>query len=98
MRVTGQSSPLWLIAVLWAAQVAGQEFTISTFAGGVPPPTPAAATTTSIGWPMGVAVDTAGNVYFTSSNNCVFKLDTAGTLAWIPMALQRLNTAGTRPR
>ena len=54
-------------------------YVISTFAGGAPPPTPSVALNASIGAPSGVAADAAGNVYFTSLN-CVFKLDTSGTL------------------
>ena len=57
-----------------------QQYTISTIAGGSPPPTPVPATGTSIGQPRGVAVDPAGNVYL-SSGNCVFKLGTNGTLS-----------------
>ena len=56
-----------------------QQYTISTIAGGAPPATPAPATSVSIGRPQRVAVDRAGNVYFTSLN-CVFKLDAGGTL------------------
>ena len=59
-----------------------QQYTISTIAGGVPPPTPAVAVNASIGQPMGVVADGSGNVYFTSLN-CVFKIDGAGTLTRI---------------
>jgi len=84
MRVSAQGSQVWFIAIgfLWAVQVTGQEFTISTIAGGAPPPTPAGAMTVSIGSPLGVAVDAGGNVYFPSSN-CVFKLDLAGILTLV---------------
>src|ERR1700693_684651 len=51
-----------------------QQYVISTYAGGVPPPTPAAGVATSIGFPRSVATDAAGNVYF-AGNECVFKLD-----------------------
>jgi uncharacterized protein (TIGR03437 family) len=52
---------------------------ISTYAGGAPPPTPAAAMTVHIGWARGVAADGAGNVYFASADlNSVFKLDNNG--------------------
>jgi trimeric autotransporter adhesin len=61
---------------------AGQQYTISTYAGGAPPPTPAPAVSGSIGYPQGVAADGAGNVYFTSLN-CVFKVDASGTLTRI---------------
>ena len=51
----------------------GQQFSITTVAGGAPPPTPVAATSTTIGAPRRVAVDASGSVYF-SSGNSVFKL------------------------
>ncbi len=56
-----------------------QQYTISTLAGGVPPPTPAPALSVGIGAVQAVATDTFGNVYF-SSLNCVFKLDSTGTV------------------
>jgi hypothetical protein len=51
-----------------------QQYVISTFAGGAPPPTPVAAVNASIGPILGVATDAAGNVFF-SSDNCVFRLE-----------------------
>ena len=51
-----------------------QQYVISTFAGGAPPPTPIAAVNAPIGRIYGVATDTAGNLYFTS-DNCVFRLE-----------------------
>jgi hypothetical protein len=59
-----------------------QQYTISTIAGGIPPPTPAVATNASIGQPLGIAVDASRNVYFTSLNS-VFKIDGTGTLTRI---------------
>ena len=56
-----------------------QQYVISTYAGGAPPPTPAMGTVASIGGPASVAMDTAGNVYL-SSDNCVFQLDQRGIL------------------
>lgn len=53
---------------------------ISTYAGGAPPPTPVTALNASIGYVTAVAADEAGNVYFISSLNCVFKVDRNGTL------------------
>jgi len=55
------------------------QYVISTAAGGVPPATPLAAGTASIGDPPRVAVDSAGNVYFGSIHS-VFKVDGSGTL------------------
>jgi trimeric autotransporter adhesin len=59
-----------------------QQYTISTVAGGAPPSTPVAATSISIGRPQRVTADAAGNFYFTSLN-CVFKVDSGGTLTRI---------------
>jgi trimeric autotransporter adhesin len=70
------------IAVLLSAGLgtaAAQQYTISTFAGGAPPGTPVAATSTSFGAPRRVALDKAGNLYF-SSLNSVFMLNTAGVV------------------
>src|ERR1700690_3189280 len=66
------------LLLLSAVVLAAQQYTISTFAGGAPPPTPIAAVKASINPSLGFsAVD--GNVYF-SSANCVFKVDTSGVL------------------
>ena len=63
-----------LLLLLAGVSVAiGQQYSITTVAGGAPPPTPATATATSVGQPRRVAVDSSGNVYF-SSGNSVFKL------------------------
>ena len=72
------SSILFALAGLSFAQ----QYTIFTIAGGAPPSTPVAATSISIGQPQRVTVDAAGNFYFTSLN-CVFKVDTSGTLTRI---------------
>jgi trimeric autotransporter adhesin len=61
---------LWLAGISVAL---GQQYSITTVAGGAPPPTPVAATSTSVGQPRRVAADSAGSVYF-SSGNSVFKL------------------------
>ena len=59
-----------------------QQYTISTVAGGVPPATPVAAASISIGQPRHVAAAPSGSLYF-SSGNCVFKLDGSGVLTLI---------------
>jgi trimeric autotransporter adhesin len=61
-----------------AAVLAAQQYTISTFAGGAPPPTPIAAVSESIAPYLGLSAED-GNVYF-SAANCVFKIDTNGVL------------------
>src|ERR1035441_882116 len=71
------------ISLMAASQVAlAQQYSISTVAGGAPPPTPATAASTSIGQPNRVMADASGNVYF-SSLNCVFKMDGNGNLTLI---------------
>lgn len=59
----------------------GQQYSITTVAGGAPPPTPVAATSTTIGQPERVTVDASGNLYF-SAGNSVFKLS-GGTLTLV---------------
>jgi len=67
--------------LLWSALGAAQQYVISTYAGGAPAPTPASALAGSIGAPISVATDAAGNAYFASPDlNCVFKLDRSGVL------------------
>jgi uncharacterized protein (TIGR03437 family) len=65
------------LALLAAAPMAplarAQQYSISTIAGGAPFATPVNATAMSIGQPRRVALDSAGNVYF-SSGNCVYKM------------------------
>jgi len=59
----------------------GQQYEISTFAGGGPPPSPAPALSVSLGTIWGAATDAAGNVYLSSSDlHSVFRLDSAGQL------------------
>lgn len=69
--------PVFLIAACSVAL--GQPYVMSTVVGGTPPMTPIAAVKASIPLPSGVAVDSSGNVYFTSGHS-VFKIDSNGTL------------------
>lgn len=59
----------------------GQIYTISTVVGGSPAATPATATSYYLRGPYGVVADGAGNVYFTTQLNCIFKLSPDGTLS-----------------
>ena len=68
---------LWVL--LLAAVASGQQYTISTVAGGAPPVPPAVATAISIGDPPRVATDGAGNLYFGSVHS-LFKMDRTGAL------------------
>ena len=62
-----------------ATLACAQHYSISTVAGGAPPATPAAATSTSIGMPRRTTTDSAGNLYFTAGN-AVYKMTSGGTL------------------
>jgi len=66
------------LASIFAVCAAAQTYTINTAAGGGLPPTPMAALSAAIE-PNRVAVDSGGNVYF-SSPQAVFRIDTTGTL------------------
>ena len=65
------------------APLQGQQYLISTFAGGGPPlPAPAPGLNISFGYAVNVAADSAGNVYIASYDfSSVFKLDQNGMLA-----------------
>jgi hypothetical protein len=56
------------LPLLYASFAFAQQYVISTYAGGAPPPTPAPGTATGIESPLGVATDAAGNVYFASDD------------------------------
>lgn len=78
-RGSGRAARVWGVLLACNAVALAQQYTISTAAGGVPPSTPTGALNISIGPPQRVAVDAAGNYYF-SSSNAVFKVDGSGTL------------------
>lgn len=61
------------------SMLVGQQYVISTVAGGMPIPTPAPATTTALYDPGSVARDASGNVYFISAN-AIYRVDQSGTL------------------
>jgi sugar lactone lactonase YvrE len=62
-----------------AAVASAEQYTISTIAGGTPPPTPAVAASASVGDPPRVAVDAGGNLYFGGLHS-IFKVDRSGVL------------------
>jgi uncharacterized protein (TIGR03437 family) len=68
--------------LLIALGSSAQQYIVSTVAGGAPPPTPAPAPGSSIGNTNSVAMDGAGNLYF-SAGQCVFKVDSTGNLTLI---------------
>ena len=63
--------------LLSASAATAQQYVISTVAGGAPPAMPVRGVDLPINT-RGLATDAAGNVYFTSTLDCVFKLDTNG--------------------
>src|SRR5262245_44433235 len=66
--------------LLWSAAAAAQQYVISTYAGGGPPLlTPALGVDVPIESESGVAIDTAGNIYFLSADS-VLKLDQSGVI------------------
>src|ERR1041384_7076540 len=78
MRLTRAAGFLFLGAAL-CAPAQGQQYVISTYAGGTPPPTPALTIDKAIGSASGLAFDYLGNLYFVSFN-CVFRLDRGGMI------------------
>ena len=81
----------WRIAALAVCAVALPalaQYRIETVAGGATAPTSIPATQASIGPANGCAVDSAGNVYFSSaSQSSVFKIDTSGVLTRVAGAV-----------
>jgi uncharacterized protein (TIGR03437 family) len=65
------------LVCLFAGTVWGQQYTISTFAGGTPAPVEAAAVSLALAPPGRVATDPSGNLYFTALNS-VYKVDAMG--------------------
>jgi uncharacterized protein (TIGR03437 family) len=74
------SQPGVTVATAAAPPVQARQYVISTYAGGGLPPSGIAGVNASIAWATGVTADSAGNIYFVSSLNCVFKVDPRGTL------------------
>ncbi len=73
--------PVLLALALFAANsaVAQTQYTITTFAGGAPPPTPNPAINLSLVSPNSVVTDSAGNFYLTSQYS-VFKVNASGVM------------------
>jgi trimeric autotransporter adhesin len=82
MRCLEPSRRIFFGLLASGALAFAQPYTISTVAGGAPPATPAPAASMSLGQPLRVTTDGAGNLYFTSLN-CVFRVDSGGNLTLI---------------
>lgn len=70
-----------------------QQYTISTFAGGAPPPTPAVALDLAIGEVTGLVPDQFGALYFIARNS-VFRLDRDGMVTLVAGTGNRPGTTG----
>ena len=78
-RLVGSASAVLLLC---ACVARGQQYSITTVAGGAPVATPVTATSISIGQPRRMAADSAGNLYFTSGN-CVYKINSSGSMSLV---------------
>jgi hypothetical protein len=78
MTLTPGTAQLALL-IVGTSFASAQQYVITTYAGGAPPPTPVLGINASITQPFGIASDAASNVYLTS-DSCVFKLDHNGVL------------------
>ena len=75
--VSDSTTPTANTAQQTLSLLVGQQYVISTVAGGVPPTTPVQATSASLDSVGGVVRDSSGNIYFVSGN-AVFKVDAGG--------------------
>jgi sugar lactone lactonase YvrE len=75
-------TPIVLMFLGTAILAHAQEYDISTFAGGAPPPTPVLGVDMPLGTLQSVTADAMGNTYFILSH-CVFKLDSNGLVTRI---------------
>ncbi len=101
----------YVLLLLNCGSVFAQSYVISTYAGGVAPATPAPGVNSSIGYPAGVATDSAGNLYLVSGLGCLFKLDTKNVMTRVagtcrpgymgdggPALAAEIGVASTAPR
>ena len=79
MRLTRAASCFLFLGAALFAPAQAQQYVISTYVGGAPPPTPMLSVDKAIGYPSGLAFDYAGNLYFVSFN-CIFRLDRSGVI------------------
>src|SRR5438046_9328610 len=79
MRLTYAAIGFLFLGTAVFSPAQGQQYIISTYAGGAPPPTPALSVDKAIGNAAALAGDDGGNLYFVSFN-CVFRLDRSGVI------------------
>jgi uncharacterized protein (TIGR03437 family) len=80
IRAAGMASQPGVTVAVVAPPVQAQQYVIATYAGGGLPPSGIAGVNAPIAWATAVTADSAGNIYFVSSLNCVFKVDPQGML------------------
>jgi hypothetical protein len=78
MRLT-RAAGFLLLGTALLAPAQGQQYVISTYAGGVPPPAPTRSSDQAIGDARALATDDEGNLYFVSFN-CIFRLNRSGVI------------------
>jgi uncharacterized protein (TIGR03437 family) len=88
-----KSVAIGLGLLLIGGTVWAQQYLIATVAGGGLPPTPAPAASTAIEYPLSVAADSVGNVYFIA-NNSVFKVDASGVLTRVAGSSTEMGYSG----
>ena len=86
-RTTGRAAIVFVVAAVAAvAQRSGERYSIYTFAGGAPTPTPVAADSAAV-QPSGIAIDPSGSIYFGNSgwvaSQAIFKLSADGMIVRI---------------
>jgi trimeric autotransporter adhesin len=81
-RICHRLSFLGLCFLMTTSSALAQEYVISTYVGGSPPPTPAAALDMPIGPAGGMTADAFGDLYFVS-RSCIFKMDLDGVVTLV---------------
>jgi len=91
MRLT-RAAGFLLLGTALLAPAQGQQYVISTYAGGVPPPAPTRSSDQAIGDARALATDDEGNLYFVSFN-CIFRLNRSGVITRSPGSPRRVTRA-----
>lgn len=82
LKVNKSLPAVILGALSFPVLLPAQQYVVSTFAGGAPPPLQTTALNAALGNPRDMVFDSKGNLYLVSLN-CVFRLDSDGVVARI---------------
>lgn len=82
MMILGEPGMIFAISLAFLSLAPAQDYIVSAYAGGSPLPTPSVAKEHTIWPPAGLALDSEGNVVF-SSGNCIYRLDGEGILTHV---------------